>query len=81
MLILLSNNYNNFNRSITLWRFKPKFLPPPAPIHPEFNAAFYNRTDRAVTAIEEMLPFVVEMIAERKAAKEREKFSFNKPSS
>ena len=53
--------------------------PAPAPIHPQFDAAFYNRTDRAVTAIEEMLPLFAEMIAERKAAKERENFSFNNP--
>ena len=53
--------------------------PAPAPIHPQFDAAFYNRTDRAVSAIEEMLPLFAEMIAERKAAKERENFSFNNP--
>ena len=53
--------------------------PAPAPVHPQFDSAFYNRTDRAVTAIEEMLPLFAEMIAERKAAKERENFSFNNP--
>ena len=44
--------------------------PAPAPVHPQFDAAFYNRTDRAVSAIEKMLPLFTEMIAERKAAKE-----------
>ena len=53
--------------------------PAPAPVPPQFDAAFYNRTDRAVSAIEKMLPLFTEMFAERKAAKEKENFSFNNP--
>ena len=54
---------------------------PPAPttLPPQFNAAFYNRTDRVVTAIEQMLPFVVELIAEKQAAKEKKNNSDNNP--
>ena len=54
---------------------------PPAPttLPPEFNSAFYNRTDRVVTAIEKMLPFMVELIAERQSAKENKDDSANNP--
>ena len=58
---------------------KSKGKSPSTNTPPQRADAFYNRTDRAVTAIEEILPFVVEMIAEKKAAKERENFSFNNP--
>ena len=58
-----------------------QFENPPAPttLPPQFNAAFYNRTDRVVTAIEQMLPFVVELIAEKQAAKEKKNNSDNNP--
>ena len=40
---------------------------PPAPttVPPQFDSTSVNRTDRVVTAIEKMLPFLVELIAER----------------
>ena len=46
---------------------------PPAPttLPPQFDSASVNRTDRVVTAIEKMLPFIVELIAERQAEKEK----------
>ena len=45
---------------------------PPAPttLPPQYDAAFYNRTDRAVTAIEKMLPLMLKMLAEKESAKE-----------
>ena len=54
---------------------------PPAPttLPPQFNTTFYNRTDRVVTAIEKMLPFMVELIAERQSAKEKKDDSANNP--
>ena len=54
---------------------------PPAPttLPPQFDATFYNRTDRVVTAIEKMLPFMVELIAERQSAKENKDDSANNP--
>ena len=54
---------------------------PPAPttLPPQFDSTSFNRTDRVVTAIEKMLPFIVEWIAERQAAKEKKDDSANNP--
>ena len=54
---------------------------PPAPttLPPQFDSTSVNRTDRVVTAIEKMLPFIVELIAERQAEKEKKDDSANNP--
>ena len=54
---------------------------PPAPttVPPQFDSTSVNRTDRVVTAIEKMLPFIVELIAERQAEKEKKDDSANNP--
>ena len=54
---------------------------PPAPttLPPQYDAAFYNRTDRAVTAIEKMLPLMLKMFADKESAKENKDDSANNP--
>ena len=56
-----------------------KILSPPPLFPPQFDSTFYNRTDRVVTAIEKMLPFMIELIAERQSAKENKDDSANNP--
>ena len=54
---------------------------PPAPttVPPQFDSTSANRTDRVVTAIEKMLPFLVELVAERQSEKEKKNDSANNP--
>ena len=45
---------------------------PPAPtiLPPQYDAAFYHRTDRALTAIEKLLPLMHKMFADKESSKE-----------
>ena len=53
--------------------------PAPTPLPPQFDAAFYHRTDRAVTAIEKMLPLMHKMFADKESSKENKDDSVNNP--
>ena len=54
---------------------------PPAPtiLPPQYDAAFYHRTDRAVTAIEKLLPLMHKMFADKESSKEDKGDSVNNP--
>ena len=54
---------------------------PPAPttVPPQFDSASADRTDKVVTAIEKMLPFLVELVAERQSEKEKKSASSINP--
>ena len=54
---------------------------PPAPsiLPPVFNADFYHCTDRAVTAIEKLLPLMHKMFADKESSKEDTGDSVNNP--
>ena len=53
--------------------------PAPAILPPVFNADFYHRTDRAVTAIEKLLPLMHKMFADKESSKEDTGDSVNNP--
>ena len=54
---------------------------PPAPttVPPQFDSTSADRTDKVVTAIEKMLPFLVELVAERQSEKEKKSASSINP--
>ena len=54
---------------------------PPAPttVPPQFDSTSADRTDKVVTAIEKMLPFLVELVAERQSEKEKKSASAINP--
>ena len=54
---------------------------PPAPttVPPQFDSTSSDRTDKVVTAIEKMLPFLVELVAERQSEKEKKSASAINP--
>ena len=56
-----------------------KILPPPTILPPQYDAAFYHRTDRAVTAIEKLLPLMHKMFADKESLKEDKGDSVNNP--
>ena len=53
--------------------------PAPAPLPPVFTTDFYHRTDRAVTAIEKLLPLMHKMFADKESSKEDTGDSVNNP--
>ena len=53
--------------------------PAPAPLPPIFTTDFYHRTDRAVTAIEKLLPLMHKMFADKESSKEDTGDSVNNP--
>ena len=53
--------------------------PAPATLPPVFTTDFYHRTDRAVTAIEKLLPLMHKMFADKESSKEDTGDSVNNP--
>ena len=53
--------------------------PAPAILPPLYDAAFYHRTDRAVTAIEKLLPLMHKMFADKESSKENKGDTVNNP--